>query len=378
MNARELFRNILHYRGFDRMPVMHWGGWRETRARWIEEGLDANVPEHVAFGAAPFVWSAGPNVSLMPAFEQIVYEETQTWRIVRDGDGSITKWWINKAGVPEHIGYTLNFKGENWDAYQQRLQPHPNRLKLSYYQPGSGFRTQPIRPEAYELPATVDQLRQMSFAVDAPVCVNTGSIFGWIRNWIGVEELAYAAYDNPGLLEEMIGTITDLVVWGLEQILPEAKVDLAWGWEDICFKNGPLISPAIMETFGVPAYRRIADTLNAHGVDLYLVDTDGFIEDLVPYWLDAGVNLMFPLEIGAWQEDPMRLRRKFGRQMLVYGGMDKSQFALGPDAIDAEIERRRPLMAEGGFVPLSDHLIPPNVSLDHYKYYLAKLAELRF
>jgi len=113
-------------------------------------------------------------------------------------------------------------------------------------------------------------------------------------------------------------------------------------------------------------------------VDLYLVDCDGVIDALVPMWLEAGVNVMFPMEIGSWNTDPLELRKKFGKDLLILGGIDKSQLALGPEAIDAELERRRPLMVQGGFVPMPDHLIPPDVSLENYKYYLEKLSEMRF
>ena len=50
----------------------------------------------------------------------------------------------------------------------------------------------------------------------------------------------------------------------------------------------------------------------------------------------------------------------------------------GRPAIDAEIERRIPLMKEGGYIPLPDHLIIPGTPLEDYGYYLDRLRELRF
>ena len=378
MNSRELFLNILHYRDFDRMPVFHWGGWTETRQRWLDEGMPADVPEHQYFGVPPYTWCVGPNVALDPPFEEEVYEETDDYRVLLWNNGSIVKLYKNRSSLPEHFGYTLNSQGEGWDQYKRRLQPAPHRLGVHFFQPAAGVRAQPIRPEPYPLPETLQQFYQMSRELDVPVCVSTGSIFGWIRDWVGVEQLAYMAFDNPALLEEIIETITDLVVWGLEEKLPHVKADLGWGWEDICFRNGPLVSPSTFKKFGVPAYRRISDTLRRHGVDLYLVDCDGLIDSLIPHWLEAGVNVMFPMEIGAWDFDPFKLRKQFGNELLIFGGIDKRQLVLGPEAIDAELSRRRPLMEQGGFVPLTDHLVHPEVPLANYRYYLEKLGSLRF
>jgi len=74
----------------------------------------------------------------------------------------------------------------------------------------------------------------------------------------------------------------------------------------------------------------------------------------------------------------MEFRRQFGKELRVFGGIDKKEIAKGPAAIDAEIRRRLPLMRDGGFIPLPDHLLIPSTSLDDYKYYLERMRELRF
>ena len=101
------------------------------------------------------------------------------------------------------------------------------------------------------------------------------------------------------------------------------------------------------------------------------------IADL-PRLLDAGVNVQFPIEIGTWKADPMALRKRFGKELRVIGGIDKLELEKGRAAIDAEIERRVPLMREGGFVPMPDHLITPGVPLDDYRYYIEQMRGLRF
>jgi len=351
---RELFQRIMHYEPVDRMPVFHWTGWRETLERWHAEGMPEGADECAFFGASPMGYGVGLECGLLPRFEEEVLEEDAESKIIRQDDGVIARHWKNKSCIPHYVDFTL--KGaEGWDDYKRRLQPDPARI-----------------------PADLDERIERALASGVPITVFTGSMVGWIRDWMGVENLAYLAYDDRDLLAEMAMTIADLVVWALEHVLPRVKVDCGWGWEDICFRTGPLVSPDIFAEVAVPGYRKISDTLLKYGVDLHVVDCDGMIDALIPHWLDGGVNVMFPVEIGAWNADPMAMRKRFGKALRMFGGINKLEIAKGRAAIDAEIERRLPLMGEGGYVPLPDHLITPDTALDDYGYYLDRMRGLRF
>jgi uroporphyrinogen decarboxylase len=102
---------------------------------------------------------------------------------------------------------------------------------------------------------------------------------------------------------------------------------------------------------------------------MIFVDCDGNINDIAGLWLEAGVNCMFPVEVAAGT-DPLVLRERHGRDMLLMGGVNKRALAQGQAAIRAEIDRLRPLVADGGFVPHVDHRVPPDVSYQDYRYYL--------
>jgi uroporphyrinogen decarboxylase len=351
--ARELFNRIMHYEPVDRMPVLHWSGWPETLERWHNEGMPKGVNECEFFDAAEIGYGVGIDNGLFPRFDEQLLEESGDAKVIRQSDGVIAKHWKNKSCIPHYIDFTL--KGEQgWDEYKKRLQPDPARI-----------------------PADLDERIERALASGAPISIGTGSMVGWIRDWMGVENLAYLAYDNRELLAEMVMTIADLVVWSLEQVLPKVTPDCGWGWEDICFRTGPLVSPHIFAEVAVPGYRKISDTLLEHGVDLHVIDCDGMIDALIPHWLDGGVNVMFPVEIGAWNADPAAMRKRYGKTLRIIGGINKLQLAKGRAAIDAEIERRIPLMRDGGYVPLPDHLIIPDTPLSDYRYYLDRIRALR-
>jgi uroporphyrinogen decarboxylase len=202
---------------------------------------------------------------------------------------------------------------------------------------------------------------------------------GWIRNWMGVENMSFLMYDSPDVFADMVDTLAELACWSFDQIIPHmiTPPDIGFGWEDICGRSGPLVSPDLMRKHVAPGYRKMRERLESHGVHLLGLDSDGLVEPLIGPWMDAGVNLFFPIEIGVWQADPMALRRKFGREMRVLGGFNKLVLERDRAAIDAEIDRRMAIMKNGGFVIMPDHLITPGTPLDNYRYYLDRIRDLR-
>jgi uroporphyrinogen decarboxylase len=141
-------------------------------------------------------------------------------------------------------------------------------------------------------------------------------------------------------------------------------------WEDMAYRGGPLLSPSHFKKYLSPHYRRITDLLHKYNVDVVWLDCDGKIDDLIPLWLEAGVNCMFPVEIGVWGADPFKYRQKYGRDLLMMGGFDKHILQGSQAGIEAEVYRLLPLVEEGGYIGFCDHRVPPDVSLENYLFYL--------
>jgi uroporphyrinogen decarboxylase len=374
MSYGKLFGEIMHYRDLDRMPVIHWEVWPETRELWAEEGFPPGPGAYPFLEAVP-CWvplvsfqrdeDADPwlgtgsrdddvNLGLFPTFEKEVYEETEAYKVFRGPDGVIVKAWKHRSSIPQTIDCTLK-DASGWDEYKRRLQPNRER----------------IAPD-------IDERFRQKAALELPLCFPAASLMGWIRNWMGVENMSYLMYDDRDVYADMVMTIADLVCWGIDQVLPKVEVALAHTWEDICGSTGPLIHPRVFDECVAPGYRKIRAKLEEHGVDLYEVDSDGDVTALAGHWLDAGVNMLFPVEVGTFGGDARKLRSEYGRDLRLFGNLDKRALAKGRPAIEAEIERLRPLMEEGGFILMPDHTIPPDVPLDDYRWYLDRIRELRF
>jgi uroporphyrinogen-III decarboxylase len=209
---------------------------------------------------------------------------------------------------------------------------------------------------------------------DYALGISAGSLFGWLRNWMGLETISVMIYDDRQLIEDMMDHLVYLITTTIEPALQQVKFDFASMWEDMAFKAGPMISPKLFKEMMVPRYKQITGLLRKHGIDIVYLDCDGNINQLVPHWLEGGVNCMFPLEIRGGSE-PYPIRERYGHDVLLLGGVDKTQLIAGKDAIRAEVRRLEKLVADGGYVPLVDHRVPPDVTLENYHYYLRTKRE---
>ena len=90
--------------------------------------------------------------------------------------------------------------------------------------------------------------------------------------------------------------------------------------------------------------------------------------------MDAGYNCIFPVEVHAGS-DPVALRRKYGKDLLIVGGYDKRKLESKREILE-EWKRLEPVVTEGGFIPHVDHRVPVNVDYDHYLYYMKCKKEI--
>ena len=135
--------------------------------------------------------------------------------------------------------------------------------------------------------------------------------------------------------------------------------------------------PSVFEEYVGPHYKKITSLLNHDGIDIVSVDCDGWIDHLIPTWLENGVNTMFPIEVGTWNASIAPWREKYGKQIRGVGGMNKTLFARDYKAIDAEVERLRGLIELGGYIPCPDHRIAPDAKFENVQYYCDKMQNLR-
>ena len=354
MNPGERFDAIMSYRKPDRMPVWFFGYWAETLELWNTSGLNGRQADEY-FGMDTDwengMWNWHGICRIEAHGDQSlcrIIEETDSYVIEQDCLGGIARRLKDSESIKECIKPPVEPNRESWNSFRKLLDAD----------------------DPWRFP---DGWQERARKVQAQPRVKTmmgGSLFGYPRNWFGLEAWSLLAYDDPALYEEIIAWQAEYFMKMAERVLPFFKPDFVYLFEDCCGSNGPLYSPAAHRQFYHKYYVRMVEFYKSRGVKYVLLDSDGKVDPLIPCWLDAGVDIIFPIEIGTWNADPMELRRRFGRSLRMMGGFDKHLIRQGRETVRRELTRLLPLVEEGGFIPMPDHRIPPDVSIAQFRDYL--------
>jgi hypothetical protein len=199
-------------------------------------------------------------------------------------------------------------------------------------------------------------------------------IFGTLVHLIGYENLFYYYYDKPKLVKDILNTFTDLWIALWEEVLSQIDVDCVHIWEDVSTGTASMVSPDTFKEFMTPYYKKLTSFLKGKGVDIILLDTDGDCNELIPLFMEAGITGLYPMEASAGM-DVLSARKKYP-DLQIMGGIPKSRIPLGKAAIDKLLEPIAELLKYGGYIPYGDHLIPPEVPWEDFKYYRDKLNKL--
>jgi uroporphyrinogen decarboxylase len=408
MTDRERFLATMNYEPRDRAPFWYWGAWPETLERWQREGYDPDsfdlnmgADRRVAYG---HWWN--PN----PPFEYQVVEEDAETILFINHEGILMRQRKDQpmSSMPQFLRFPVETREDFRRFWAERMQPDlearigegwQEKLRAERgllpgaqaFQPAQGGGEaprdvrkggdaqagKPVLPEGSD-GRNARRTGEAAGTFELPFIVISdrwGGFFGPLRNLVGVERLCTLFYDDPAFVEEMMDADADLTIAIMDQVLDVIGIDAFVFWEDMAYKTGPLLSPAMARRYMLPRYARVVEFLRGRGVEIIGLDSDGQIDPLIPVWLDAGLNMLYPFETQAGM-DVLEVRRKYGKDLLLWGGVDKRAVAHGPAAIDAELARLRPLIEEGGYLPHTDHSFPPDVSFDNFRYYMEKLAEV--
>lgn len=363
MNARERFLRCLHFEPVDRVPYWVPWWWAETIEQWAEEGhpeikdrasferdqerlYGCDLKEHIR------MW-----LSFEPPFEEKVLEDDGEYLVVRSRKGIVQKSRCDQLKEGERR-LSLRFPIETCEDYLRY------RSRLTGNMDARLARIKNLKGH-----------HQRNYVVSLRGSLDCG-FYGPLWQMVGFERLSRLFYEEPEFVEMMMDDRADLIIQMMEKILAETTIDWFCFWEDMAYNDGPLISPELFRRFMMPRYRRITDFLHSKGVDIIFVDSDGDISLLIPLWLECGVNGMWPLEVRAGM-DVLQLRREYGQDLLMMGGLDKMELMKGRKEIEAEVLKKvPPLVGDGGYIPRPDHAIPPDVPYNNYMYFMEFLKKV--
>ncbi len=356
MNVKERFTATLRFEETDRpffMPSI--GFWKETLDRWYGEGLPKYVINELVAVLyfnydywVPIPVGTHEQPGFFPPFARKTIEKGENWRIVRDGAGKVFKEFTDgSSSVPLFLEAPV----KNMDDFRQL------RWRLRPNMPGRA-----INP-------AWDIMNSFCAKQGLPLVVQFSGLFGFHRHLLGDEELMLAYYDMPDVIHAMSKAWVRLTRGTLRRMTKRYDITMVAFWEDMCFRNGPLISPKTFREFMTPYYREVIDDARENGIEFFQVDTDGDCTLVIPLFEEVGVNMLLPFEVQAGM-DILKVREDHPKT-AIFGGLDKRVLAETKDDIEEEVMSKVPAMLEqGGYFPAIDHAVPPDVSLKNFKFFL--------
>jgi Uroporphyrinogen decarboxylase (URO-D) len=377
MSARNAFLRAMRFER-SAAPKAEFGYWTTTIKRFLQEGMPmvqeipASVPDNGTISGADKTDPAGSefpdrNVraffglesyaakfpcNYSPLLEVQVQEEDAESRTLVDQYGITKKEMKNGTSAPLDLDFPIKSR-KDFDAYREHYTDDFSR----------------------RLPRDWDRLALRLETREFPIRLG-GFPYGFLglpRHLLGTEGLFFAMYDDPALVKDINEFFLRFVMDYWAPIISRVKPDCVMIWEDMAYSTGSMISREAFQEFLSPYYVRMIDFLKQGGVQNIHVDCDGFIEELIPLWVDLGVTGVFPMERKAGN-DLLRIRRSFPRLQLL-GGVDKRILAEGATStdIDAELAVAAALLDQGGYIPHIDHHVPDDACWRNFQVYRRKL-----
>jgi hypothetical protein len=385
----ERFRKICSFERVNDPFIWSVDSWYESFERWIKEGMPVkNLENKVEVNAhliGPDDENEGiqPNaiiyglgkchnppwiVAVDPMFERVIISEDETHVVEVDYDGAIVR--RRKTGdntIPQFLEYPVKDK-KTWEEYKKRLDP----FTLGRWPAGWEIMSQ----KTLEWPVRKEIDGKGWEDRDFPLGMLTLSLYGNIRNYMGLENLSTAIYDDLPLILEMMDWQVYMSMEMLKKVYASGvTLDWVWIWEDMAFNKGSLVNPQFVKKHMVPRYKPVVELLKANGCSALILDCDGMCEELIPLWIESGINALYPIERAAGMS-ALKLRKQYGKDLIIIGNIDKMELAKGKPQIDAQLADVKELLKYGGYLPNCDHHIPPDVPYKNIVYLINEIRKM--
>jgi len=321
MNSRERFLETMRFGSPERVPYFEEGIRKEALQAWRKQGLAA--PADLA--------------------KMFATDEREEIRLDVDPHPWPNKWPSTRAEL---------------DEYARRLDPD-----------------EPARtPEGWK--KNVKSWKNSSQVLMMRLHIGFFETMG-VDGWQRLHELIVLIHEDPGFVREMMRINGEFVAALAERLLRDVQIDAAVFSEPIGDNHGPLISPKMYADLVLSSYQPILEVLRRHSVDIPILRTYANARLLIPVLMEHGIDCLWACETNAEAMDYRSLRKEFGRELRLIGGIDLDVLREGKQAIRREMEEKvPPLLEQGGYVPLADGRVRADIPFENYVYYRELLEKV--
>jgi len=199
----------------------------------------------------------------------------------------------------------------------------------------------------------------------------------------GVEEWYISTLTREDFIKEIYDRETDIAVENLRKLsgVIGNKIDAAYiCGADFGTQNSTFCSPETFRRVWLPYYRKVNDWIHENTTWKTFKHSCGAVEPLLPLFIEAGFDIINPVQINAEGMDPVMLKKKYGNDVVFWGGGVDTQgvFAFGtPNQVKEQVKRQCEIFNNnGGFVFNTIHNTQANVPFENVIAMLEALKEI--
>ena len=362
--GREAIDNLMRKKTADFVP-MHDNPWGDTIEKWVTQGMPtdedgkpvdscAHFDDDMAGCGGWFRWAAKP-----PEQDEVI-EETDEWKVTRNGNGAALKRWKHKSGTPEHVDFHMTSR-KIWDEEYRPLLVGAD--------------------PAERVANTEDAKALLARRRVEGRWAHFGGTFVWeiMRGSLGDVNMFMTFADDPDWLHDFNRVYTDLIIRCYTLLFKEAGTpDGIWVYEDLGYRDRLFCSPEMLKDLFMPYYTELIAFFHSYDLPVVL-HSCGYQEPMIPLAIEAGFDALNPMEAKAGN-DTFKYAEQYGDDLCFVGGLDARVLESGDrPAIKRAVTDIITGMRERGarYVYGSDHSLSTNIDYEDFLYSLEVYRELR-
>jgi hypothetical protein len=298
-------------------------------------------------------------------------------------DETVERW--HREGLPPNKSAAEYFNLETHHSVGLTIRSYPYFKKAPdlLYNPSSFARHyDPDEPSRY---ARNFVERAKRLAQDGRVLYVDASGGGLLQmlgvgDWESLVSALFALIERPRMVEDLLDRTTDFYCVCLQRVLSRVPIDYAAFYEPIASNTGAVISPAMFERFAIPGYRKVLNLLENFNVPLrILCTTGGDLTSLLPSLIEAGINGLWISNISSAGMEYAALRRTFGSDVALIGGIDAGALSRDETAVQRAVEETvPPLLESGHYLPCLDDRPRSTIPFAQYGLFRRLLGQIAY
>ncbi len=270
--------------------------------------------------------------------------------------------------APRYVGPPIPKDSDIYGCRYRNVHYRSGVYRECVYHPLAEFKSVGEIKRKYEWP-TVDMFDysvihdQMAGFEDYPIQGGGSEPFLIYKNLRGQRQAFLDLYLNPDIVHYCLDKLFDFCYENTRLIYKEApgRIMLSYIAEDFGSQTDLLYSPEHIREFLIPRMKRMMDLAHSHGVYVF-THSDGAIRRIIPDLIEAGIDILNPIQWRCRGMDRELLKRDFGDKIIFHGAMDNQQTLAFGSEEDVRREVRdnlRILGRGGGYILAPCHNIQP-------------------